>query len=1073
MYPEIKKKCYFIYFRMKLTAILLLFSTAGLFAGPTFSQSVNEVKVSVQVTNQPMGEVIKLIEKQTPFIIGYGTDAVDGSETVSIRAADVSVSQLLDMLTAGRGMTYRQVSDQYVLIEKGEPNPKQQKTTVPQQEPVIRGAVRDANTGRELSGITIRLASSSRTLQTDANGGFSLLFPVRENEVALLLSYVGYKTRQVAVTRARAAGEPLQITLEPDLLGLEEVVVTGQGMEVAKRRLSTNATVVSEEQLRDIPANRIDQLLQSQLPNAMIKLSGGQSGATSIVQTRGFNSAFANSTPIVYVDGIRVDNLNTAPTLGMNLSGGISQGASTSALSDLPVENIERVEFINGGAATTLYGSDAANGVLQIFTKKSGAGRAAFSLGADMGMETPTADFHYFDRTKDVLYKNAFYHQYTLGVSGSNEGFGYSASGSFSDAAGVLIHNQNEQQKINFRLGMNARLLEGLTYESSFSYNNQSLARVRNGNSGGYSGLWFVEDGASKIIGPGFNPVLDELSDVDFASYRAFVDSAERLQDNWSTVNRFQTSQSVNYRSRSGFSVKATAGVDFRQQRERSAVTMAYLRHIQSNSSGSLANYMRNFLGLTFDLNAQYDWRINDFSLLTTVGGQLFRTEDRQVAYTGQDIRDGAQTIGQAATRTSNEFYAEVANYGVFIQENIGYRNRYFFDVGVRADGNSAFGSSVGVQYYPKVGVSYILSDEPFFAGLREGFINTVKLRANYGVSGNFPTPFAHERTIAFSGFDGGQSASFGHPGNAELRPEKTYALEIGMDIGLLRDNLSLTVNYFNNETRDALFNVPPASSSGIASSLRNIGRIENKGVEVALNANVIDRENWGLRLRASANTIDNMVASTGGAPAFNLNGLTSRTVQIVVREGYPVGYISGNYGVFDENGLMTETIPLSFLGSTIPTLTGNFGLNLRYRTLSFFANADYQQGGYLHNWDKQFRINYGASTDGVPAAEIEQNGPMNWLNYSQLFVEKSDFIKIRTMGLVYNLTGAALPKGMKSASIGFTAVNPLNFTASASDPEAVMPGGAQGQGSATTGGINYAAHSAARQFLLSLKVGF
>lgn len=1056
-----------ILFRMKLTLAMVLVSSAVLLANPLTGQTLNEVTLSIHVKQKALNEVISLIEQKTPFIIGYSSDVLDGDEKISVQANNLSVADVLAMITGPRNVSFRQVSERYVLIE-----PAAAAAAGPggeaQQPGPVRGQVTDKHTGRTLPGITVKAKGSSATAQTDANGVFSIALPAGERQPVLLFSHVGYRSQEVPVEGDRQ--QPLHVQLEADLLGLEEVVVTGQGLSVSKRRLSTNAAVVSERQIRDVPATRIDQLLQSQLPNAMIKLSGGQSGATSIIQTRGFNSAFANSTPIIYVDGVRVDNLNTAPTLGMNLSGGISQGASTSALSDLPVENIERIEFINGGAATTLYGSDAANGVLQIFTKKNGTGRASFSVGADMGVETPTADFHYFDRTKDVLYQNSFYNRYTLGLNGSTAGFGYSLAGSFSDANGVLIHDQNHQRKFNFRLGMNAQLLEGLTYESSFSYSNQGLSRVRNGNSGGYSGLWFVEDGASKIIGPGFNPVLDELSDADFAVYKSFVDSAERLQDNRSMVNRFQTSQSVSYRSPSGIVLKGTAGVDFRQQRERSAVTMAYNRHIRSNNTGSLSNFMRSFLGLTFDLNAQYDWQVGDFSLLTTVGGQLFRTEDRQVAYIGQDIRDGAQTIGQAATRTSNEFYAEVANYGVFVQENIGYRNRYFIDFGVRGDGNSAFGSSVGIQYYPKVGLSYILSAEPFFAAMGQQVLNTVKIRANYGVSGNFPTPFAHERTIAFSGFGGGQSATFGHPGNPDLRPEKTYALEIGLDMGFLRDRLSLSANYFNNETRDALFNVPPAASSGVGSSLRNIGRIENKGFEIAANAQVVDSEKWGLNVRASANTVDNIVASTGGAPAFNINGLTSRTVQIVVREGYPVGYISGNYGVFDESGLMVETIPLSFLGSTIPTLTGSFGFNLRYRQLSLFANADYQHGGYLHNWDKQFRINYGASTAGVPAAEIEQNGSMNWLNYSQLFVERSDFIKVRTIGLVYNLKAGALFRRINNASIGFTAVNPLNFTASASDPEAVMPGGAQGQGSATTGGINYAAHSAARQFLLSLK---
>lgn len=939
----------------------------------------------------------------------------------------------------------------------------------------ISGTVTDALRKNAIRGVNIQFAGSQSGTTTDVKGNFQIVLPASskaEGSYTLMFSAVGY----MPVSRTVSAGDrsaAMTIEMREDLIKLDEVVVTGQGLNVNKRRLSTNVTTISADQIKNLPVNRIDQLIQSQVPNAQFKLSGGQAGSTTIIQSRGFNSAFANSTPIIYVDGVRMDNLNTAPTIGMNLSGGISQGASTSALSDIPVENIERIEYINGGAATTLYGSDAANGVLQIFTKKRGSGKASFSAAADIGAEASTNQFLYFDRTKDLLFQDGFYNKYSVGMDGGSGDFGYSVSAAYNKSNGVLIHNQNQQEKIDFRVGFNAKVLSSLTYESSFSYNNQGLSRVRNGNSGGYSGLWFAEDGASKIIGPGFNPNLNDLSVSEFARMKSFVDSAEMLQDNSSNVNRFSTSQALKFQPLKDLLVKGTFGIDYRMQREQSVVTMAFNNHIRANSVGSLSNYDRNYLGLTFELTGQYDYRVNDFSFLTTLGGQVFRTEDHQIAYIGQDIRDGALTVGQAATRTSSEFYAEVANYGVFLQENIGYKNRYFLDLGLRGDGNSAFGSSIGVQYYPKSGFSYILSSEPFFTGWNQKVINTAKLRASFGVAGNFPTPFANQRTIAFNGFSGGQSATFGQPGNADLSPEKTYAREVGADLGLFNNKVSLTVNYFNNLTKDALFVVPPASSSGQPNVLRNIGEISNKGWEFAAVLAVVEKKDWDVRLRASANTVDNKVVSTGGAPAFNLSGMTSRTVQIVVKEGYPVGYISGNYGTFGPDGTLQSTTPQSFLGSTIPELTGSGGLNIRYRSLSFFANADYQTGGYLSNWDKQFRINYGASTEGVPAAELEKNKTANWLNYSQLFVEKSDFLKVRTMGIVYSFGKRFLGKNLSNLSVGFTAVNPLNFTASSSDPEAVMPGGAQGQGSATTGGLNYAAYSSPRQFIGSVKINF
>jgi len=939
----------------------------------------------------------------------------------------------------------------------------------------IQGTIVEVVGKKAMQGVAVQLVGTQTGTISDINGNFTITISESKNNidaVTLLFSSLGYTSIEKTIRFANMP-ESLLIAMSEDLLKLDEIVVTGQGLSVSKRRLSTSITTISADKLKNLPINRLDQLLQSQIPNAQFKLTGGQAGATSIIQTRGFNSAFSNSTPVIYVDGIRVDNLNTAPGLGMNISGGISQGASTSALSDLPIENIEKIEFINGGAATTLYGSDAANGVIQIFTKKGGVSKTNFRAGVDFGLETSTNDYLFFKRTKDLLFKNGAYNKYSVGIDGGNADFGYSIGASYNKSTGVLIYNQNLIDKIDFRTGFNAKLNPFVTYESSFSYNNQNLMRARNANVGGYAGLWFTEDGASKIIGPGFNPKLDSLSDADYAKVKSFVDSAEMLQNNSSVVNRFQTSQTIKYQPIKNLLFKGTFGVDYRTQTEQSIVSLAFNRLIRSNNVGSLSKYDRNYLGITLELSGQYDYKVKHFSFLTTAGAQLFRNKDKQIAYIGQDIRDGSLTIGQAATRISNERLSDVANYGVFLQENIGYLNRYFIDLGIRGDGNSAFGKSIGTQYYPKVGFSYILSSAPYFTKWKQDILTSVKIRANYGVAGIFPTPFANDRTIQFNGFDASQSASFGLPGNTNLKPEKSYSKEMGVDLGLLKNKVVFTVSYFDNETKDALFVVPPAPSSGQANMLKNIGIITNKGWEFATQVTLIEKKDWDLRVRLSANTVENIVESTGGAPAFALNGLSSRTIQILVKQGYPVGYISGNYGIFNTDGTLKDYTPQEFLGSTIPTLTGSFGLNMRYKNLSFYANADYQEGGYLDNWDKQFRFNYGAATSDVPAAEIAKNGTSNWLNFSQLFVEKSDFLKIRTIGFVYAINSKSLGNLLKSTSIGINAVNPFNFTASASDPEAVMPGGAQGQGAATTGGLNYANYSAPRQFILSVKINF
>jgi hypothetical protein len=283
-----------------------------------------------------------------------------------------------------------------------------------------------------------------------------------------------------------------------------------------------------------------------------------------------------------------------------------------------------------------------------------------------------------------------------------------------------------------------------------------------------------------------------------------------------------------------------------------------------------------------------------------------------------------------------------------------------------------------------------------------------------------------------------------------------------------------LGVNYYRTETRDALFVVPLPPSNGEAEEvLRNIGEIENKGFEIAANIVAIQNKNWDVRLRGTLNTLDNEVTDAGGAAAFNINGFSQRTIQTVVQEGFPVGILRGNRGTFDANGVMIETEALALLGSTLPDLFGNLGLNVRFRDLTFFASADYQSGAVAHSFERQFRFRYGASNEGIAQAEIDANGTGNWLNFTDQFVESTDFLRVRTMGLSYNLPKNLVSAFARSMSVSFTVLNPLNFASSSFDPEATQVGGAQGQNSATTGGIAYGAESAPRQFVGALRINF
>lgn len=932
--------------------------------------------------------------------------------------------------------------------------------------------------GDLLEGVTVQASqlagNATFTALTDAKGIFVFKQLVPGNKYDFSFSFVGYENAFYKAYTVKKAGQKnsLLIRLTGKSNQLDEVVVTGQGIDISKRRLSTNVVSIKASELENIPSSRFDQLLQAKLPNAQIRLTGGQSGATSIIRARGVTSAFVNSTPIIYVDGVRMDNLNTVAALG----GGSAQGSAISSMADIPMDNIERVEYINGGAATTLYGSDAANGVIQIFTKKGNGRRTDITAEAQMGVEKSTNDFLHFKRTKDLLFETGLFQKYHLAINGGSDKFGYSFSGNYLNSSGVMLHNQNRNRKIDFSSGFRAPLGKNVTYESSFMFINNQYKRNRNGNQGGYTGLWFAESGSSSITGPRFNNKIDELSDSAFQVMKAFVDKAESLQDDQINVNRFTTSQSFKYIPFKNLVVKASGGIDYRSMRDQVIQTNQYLTHTTGKAvtdQGSISKNERKYMGITLEANAQYSWNTDLFSLVTTVGGQFFRTDDQQVSITGTNIRDGARIISDAAVRSGNEAYTEIVNYGVYVQENIGFKNKLFLDLGLRGDGNPAFGKNIGVQYYPKAGLSWIVSEEPWFERLAN-VLSSVKLRGNFGIAGNLPRSWSNERTIAFTGFLGDQAATFGQPGNDNLKPEKTHTAEVGIDLSFLKDRIRFSAGFYRTTTNDALYSVPATPSTGqTQSQLFNVGEILNRGWEFNTIVVPVKTNLFTATVNLSVNTLYNRVVNSGGLPAFNLNGFSARTIQTVVQEGFPVGYIRGNYGTFNKDGVLESTVAQSYLGTTIPDLFGSMGLNVQYRNFQLFANADYQKGAVANNWDAQFRYNYGASNEGIPQAEIDKNGRTNWLSFTNKFIEKTDFIKVRTIGLLYSFRSASKTSTIKGLTVGISAVNPLNFASSSFDPEATISGSAQGQGGATTGGISYATYSAPRQFLGTVRFNF
>jgi outer membrane receptor protein involved in Fe transport len=562
---------------------------------------------------------------------------------------------------------------------------------------------------------------------------------------------------------------------------------------------------------------------------------------------------------------------------------------------------------------------------------------------------------------------------------------------------------------------------------------------------------------------------------------RTWVNLVDVKGDN----KRFQTSQSMEFAPLENLTARLTMGLDYRFNVEQDTDSPAFNLHIGNDPTSSFITRVdRRFLGLTLEGIVRHQEQVGDFSFVSTAGGQVFRDEDDQALLQATNIAQGTSSINNAAEQTAQDFELTVANYGIYGQENIGFKDRYFLEGGLRIDYNSAFGEEIGGVAYPKVGGAYVLSSEPFFQSIiPTSVMSNLKLRANLGFAGNFPTPFKNDRTVLAATYDGKVAYTFGQVGDPDLKPEKVRTLEIGGDLGLLNDKVSVEVTYYKSNTEDALFTVPFPESAGQASQLTNIGEVENKGWEINTQFFVLNKRNVDLRINASLNTLDNVVVSNGGAAPFTVGGFTF--LGQFVDQGKPLGFLQGDRPTFDDQGNFVMAERDAVLGSPLPDVFGNLSLNLTlWNRLRLFTVADYQRGAQGIAVDDVLRFFFGVQDDDrfpkAPDGSIPALSQASFFDLAGVWVEDTDFLKVRLISLGYTIPERFYQNQLiKRIDVGIRIMNPFNFVKSSFDPEITGDNGLSNRSETTDqdalnlGVFGFGTESTPRHFLFDLKVNF
>ncbi len=954
----------------------------------------------------------------------------------------------------------------------------------------IQGLVVDQKTQQPLSGAQVFIQGTSFGTITSEAGRYMLL-NVPAGSYTVKVQMIGYGAADQPVTVAAGQTATADFRLSTTALALDELVVTGTAAAVRKKEVGNSTEAITAREISNAPVANSQDVIQGRAPGVTVMTNSGQPGAGGTIKIRGVNTVSQAVAPLIYVDGVRIAN---APHRA-----GWGGYTETNPLQDIAAEDIERVEIVKGAAATTLYGTEAAGGVIQIFTKKGAAGapiwNAELSAGGTfapkLGKDDPTQFYTKCGNTS-LLYgiapsgdnegQRVYFEDPTcpadgdwqqigpqgalsLSVRGGTDLITYFLSGNVSSADGYLQTANSKDG--GFRGNFSFSPLDQLKLTLNTSYQRRDTRWVGDGN----NAEGFFLDVGRGPFGYMQGGLGDECANV--SADKVCIANVHVFDDQYYTKSdHFTSGFTVNYDLTPNILNRFSVGWDYTYIYDETTLPFGAL----TTPLGYYWKEDTQHYKLSLDYAGSWQAKLGQ-SLASTFswGGQLFRDRHH---WTETDVESfagpGRPTLesGASVTYLADQPTAET-NAGFFFQELLGIQDRLFLTAGLRVDGNSAFGQNFGLQPYPKVSLAWVLSDYDFFP---QSWWDTFKLRAAVGQSGKAPGAFDKLRTWQAAPYDGSPGFRPDNVGNADVGPERTTEIEGGFDASWLSGRVGLEFTAFQATTNDALVpvNLPP-SQGFLADEIENVGQLRNKGIEASLSLGLVRTSTIDWRVRSSGSWLSGKVLDLGpgskedpGAHEI-YTGLLS-----YMRVGEPApayyGWQIRNSDALAEPKFDCTDAELS--GSTTPcVVTGNNMIGPVFPTREFTigttltlldnltvdALIEHQGGHYLPNYTGYQSARRGAwfpclgyqeaylnggDVSGYTARDRARCAPNGTDLYDiSWWIEKADFTKLRSVSLTYNLPGRIVPWA-KAASISVAGRNLLTWTDyTGTDPEVSSSG--------------------------------
>jgi len=821
------------------------------------------------------------------------------------------------------------------------------------QTPQVTGRVTAQEGSEALSDVRVIVLGTAVFAITNATGNYTLRGLSPGNYEVRVLR-VGYQEQKKPVTITAAGGATLDFSMVRTVVQLQEVVTTATGEQRRVELGNSVATIDVARKVEESATKNMGDLLVAKAAGVQV-LPANMTAGGSRVRIRGTSSLSLGNDPIYIIDGVR-----------MTSSGGTGigvGGTAPSRVNDINPEEIENIEVVKGPSAATLYGTDAANGVVVITTKRGRAGQARWSVYGENGLiqdkndypstyailghlpttptvarrcwlyetalgtciEDSTSVFNVFKDEDLTPIKDGWRWQGGAQVSGGTDVIRYFVSGEYESEAGPFgipnydrrvfdslktriydyMNRPNVAIKGSYRANLNIspspKLDLGVT--SNFIKLDQRLPQVDNNvNSFWYNGT--VGYGY-KNAGPNYTAVGSRGQPLQ--GWNLFTPGDIFQLSTQQEVQRTINTATANWRPFSWLQNRADVGLDLSDRVDFQLCRFGECSDFGTNRLGRATDVRANIRNVTLNLGSTATWQPIPWLGFKTTGGMQYVNYSLESSQAqGSTLPPGAETPAAGSIPAVASGTTLQKTLGLFIEEQAAINDRLFLTAAVRTDQNSAFGTDFQRVYYPKGSLSWIVSDENFFP--RPSWLSSLRLRAAFGASGVQPGPNDALRTFAVVSTNvlGAEVAGLRSNllGNPSLKPERTQELEFGSDIRLFSERVNVELTYYDKKSSDALIAQTIAPSAGSASTtvLANLGEVRNWGFEGLVNAQVFSGRtlSWDLTLSASSNSNELLTLGTDASGKAIPPIIGTSTQQ---RPGYPLnGYWQRNFTYADAN---------------------------------------------------------------------------------------------------------------------------------------------------------------------------